>query len=274
MNNSRKTHLHVLLALLSVTSISLADDAYTVVDTYATNWFGISKSTPIDTGCLVVHGNYISPPYTVEQRGYAILVNGEVVELGAQPHFVFPGTENNPIKADPGMPRNVTEKTSAVDLIFHPISRMKYRYWDNIGLDRDEYVQRCIEYYHSFPCIKQIDEIETGHSSRRFVLTDISGGTVTIGIKKDSPNMLMPPTSEYLLTNCILPCMKRIEESLRANTLLISSGKSVYKFIPNGAHNWSELVKVVTNAPWPDELRLRLGDNAPYWDGSINQNKQ
>lgn len=271
MNTIYKTHVALLLTLFSFTHILLAKEADTEGDPYATNWFGITQSTPIDTGFLVVKGNYISPPYTVEQKGYAILVNDVVVELGAQRHFIFPGTEYDPIHADPGMPGNITEKSSAIDLIFHPNSRKKYRYWDTIGLDRDEYVQHCIEYYHSFPCIEQIDEIGTGKVIRRFVLTDKSGGTVTISIKEDSSGGLMPPTSEYMLRHSILPCMKHIEKGLQHGNLLISSGNGVYKEFSDGAHRWRELIKVATNAPWPDELRLRLGDSTPYRVGSKNQ---
>ncbi len=84
-------------------------------DPYATNWFGCSFSEPIYSGYVFVKGKYIDAPYVVEQRGFALFINGVFIENSVNPRLVYPDPPKAPVTEDPGFPADLTATNGVIE---------------------------------------------------------------------------------------------------------------------------------------------------------------
>src|SRR3989339_59858 len=81
-------------------------------DEFLTNRFGRSWSEPISNSFVIAEGKFIDGPHVVEQRGYAIFVNGARITDGYDIRYILPLPEPEPVTKDPGTPTNVMKDTS------------------------------------------------------------------------------------------------------------------------------------------------------------------
>ncbi len=193
-------------------------------DPYAVSTFGITKGEPITNGFLFVNGRYVDSPYVVEERGYAIFVNGIYVKKAVSDKVVYPSP---PVTEDPGLPKDLSRTNRVQDAFPHPVVNAKYEYL-RAQYEGKELIQNLIDYYKSLPSVAKIErDPEAGIGSvvgYRLYGFDGSSMLMTVDPAYKPPTS---PHSKERIQECIKQEREIMEKRLKLNRVVFYGDRSI-----------------------------------------------